>query len=132
MCGWGEGALKNQNFPFQLDELLEVVSSRFDYKINSGRCIHRADFESVHAHLLLPTTVLFKWPDWKCSDFLTKEAEFWNFPFSSRGSSIRYLFSVITAISVWFSKGLGKAQWWWPSWMSHASAFFFAAAVKSS
>lgn len=56
----GEGALKNRHFPLKLDELLEVVTSSFDYKTNGGRSIHRADFESVLAHLLLPTTVLFK------------------------------------------------------------------------
>lgn len=60
MCACGREPLKNQNFPFHLGELLEVVTDRFDYKINSFKSIHMADFESAQAHLLLPTTFLFK------------------------------------------------------------------------
>lgn len=48
MCGW-EGVLKNQNLPFQLDELIEVATNRFYYKIRSFKSIHVADSDSVHA-----------------------------------------------------------------------------------
>jgi len=56
----GKGVLKNQNLPFRLDELLEVLTNRFYYKIRSFKSIHMADFAFMHAHLLLPTKFLFK------------------------------------------------------------------------
>lgn len=56
----GEGVIKNQNLPFQLDELLEVLTNRFWCKIESFKSIHMADFDFVHAPLLLPTKFLFK------------------------------------------------------------------------
>lgn len=56
----GEGAIKNQNLPFQLDALLEVLTNTCWYKIGSFKSIHMADFDFMHAHLLLPTKFLFK------------------------------------------------------------------------
>lgn len=52
------GVPKNQNLPFHLDEVLEVVT---DFTVKSE--VLRAytwPFDSVHVHLLLPTRFLFK------------------------------------------------------------------------
>lgn len=99
------GVPKNQNLPFHLDKLLAVIANRFYYKIRSFKNIHMADFDSVHAHLLLPTKFLFKWLDWKKA--LTSpqmEHSFGTFLLSSRGSSVLYLCSVIIVISAWIPK----------------------------
>ena len=128
------GVPKNQNLPFHLDKLLAVIANRFYYKIRSFKNIHMADFDSVHAHLLLPTKFLFKWLDWKKA--LTSpqmEHSFGTFLLSSRGSSVLYLCSVIIVISAWIPKReKKKAQWWWSSWVSCTPAFLFEAAGKSS
>lgn len=55
MCGW-EGL---KNLSFHLGGLLEAVTNRFSYKIRKFKNIYMADFESVHAHFLLPTKFLF-------------------------------------------------------------------------
>lgn len=127
------GVPKNQNLPFHLDKLLEIIANRFYYKIRSFKNIHMADFDSVHAHLLLPTKFLFKWLDWKKALISPQmEHSFGTFLISSRGSFVLYLCSVIIVISAWIPKREKKtAQWWWSSWVNCTPAFLFEAAVKS-
>lgn len=67
-----------------------------------------ADFESAHAHFYQPHLFFFFFLMTGLE--MLRLPQFWNFSFSSRGSSM-YLCNVITAISAWFPKGEAKAQW---------------------